>query len=99
MSRKELLARVCSEQIIGVVREDDAEAAAAVADAYAQHGIRILEVTLTTPDAIDLIALLAKRYAGHDVALAAGTVRSTNDAAMARRAGPSIIVSPHTDLR
>lgn len=98
MSRKELLARVYKEQIIGVVREDGAEIAEAVAEAYARNGIRLLEVTLTTPDAIELIAAMAKKY-GPDVVLAAGTVRSTNDAALARRAGAEIIVSPHTDAR
>ena len=97
MSRKELLERVYSEQIIGVVREDTAEAAEAVAHAYALNGIRIVEVTMTTPDAVELMATLDKRY-GPQIDLAAGTVRSTNDAAMARRAGAKIIVSPHTDL-
>jgi 2-dehydro-3-deoxyphosphogluconate aldolase/(4S)-4-hydroxy-2-oxoglutarate aldolase len=98
MSRKELLLRVHSEQIIGVVREDNAEAAEAVADAYARNGIRIVEVTMTTPDAVELMATLEKRY-GDTIAIAAGTVRSSNDAALARRAGASIIVSPHTDTR
>ena len=97
MSRKELLGRVYTEQIIGVVREDSAEAAEAVAEAYALNGIRILEITMTTPDAIDLMASLETRY-GTQIDIAAGTVRSTNDAALARRAGAKIIVSPHTDL-
>lgn len=97
MSRKELLARVVSEQIIGVVREDTIEAAEAVAEAYARNGIKIIEVTLTTPDAVPLIAAMAQRYAGQGLTLAAGTVRSTNDAALARRAGAEVIVSPHTD--
>lgn len=96
MSRKELLAQVYTEQIVGVVREDSAEAAEAVAEVYARNGIRIIEVTMTTPDAIDLIASFEKKYGRH-ITLAAGTVRSTNDAALARRAGASIIVSPHTD--
>ncbi|HKR62892.1 MAG TPA: bifunctional 4-hydroxy-2-oxoglutarate aldolase/2-dehydro-3-deoxy-phosphogluconate aldolase [Thermoanaerobaculia bacterium] len=96
MSRKQLLSRVYSEQIIGVVREDSVEAAHAVADAYARNGIHIIEVTMTTPDAVELMALLAKRY-GPDVTVAAGTIRSTNDAALARRAGAEVIVSPHTD--
>jgi len=99
MSRKELLARVYLEQIIGVVREDSAEAAEAVADAYARNGIRIVEITLTTPDAIELISTMSQRFAGLDIVLAAGSVRSTNDAALARRAGAQIIVSPHTDPR
>ena len=97
MSRKELLARVRHEQIVGIVREDSADAAAAVADAYARNGIRIIEVTFTTPDAPELIRTLSQRYAADDVKIAAGTVRSTNDAATARRAGAEIIVSPHTD--
>lgn len=98
MSRKESVARVHAEQIIGVVREETAKAAAAVAEAYASNGIKIVEITMTTPDAVDLMAVLAQRH-GPWVAIAAGTVRSTNDAALARRAGASIIVSPHTDLR
>src|SRR5437588_9266080 len=98
MSRKELLARVVESGIVGVVRENSAEAAAAVADAYARNSIHIVEITLTTPDAFDLIATLAQRYAG-EITLAAGTVRSSNDAAQARRAGAELIVSPHTDLR
>ena len=99
MARKELLNKICTQQIVGVVREDTVEAATAVADAFAKNGIRILEVTLTTPDAFELIATISKRYAGDDVTVAAGTVRSSNDAALARRAGAEIIVSPHTDVR
>lgn len=96
MQRQELLARIYAEQIIGVVREDDAAIAEAVADAYAQNGIRIVEITMTTPDAIELMAAMVKRY-GSQVTIAAGTVRSPNDAALARRAGAEVIVSPHTD--
>ena len=97
MGRQELLERVRAEHIIGVVREDSVEAAAAVAAAYVTNGIRIIEITLTTPDAVDLIATLAKRH--EDITVAAGTVRSPNDAALARRAGATVIVSPHTDPR
>lgn len=99
MSRKELLDRVLSEQIVGVVREDSAEAALAVADAFARNGVRIIEITLTTPDAFELIATVGQKYAVRDVVIAAGTVRSSNDAAQARRAGAQAIVSPHTDVR
>lgn len=99
MSRKELMTRVCAEQIVGVVREDGVPAARAVADAYARNGIKFIEITLTTPDAFDLIVALSKKYEGTDIVIAAGTVRSTNDAAAARRAGAQMIVSPHTDVR
>jgi 2-dehydro-3-deoxyphosphogluconate aldolase / (4S)-4-hydroxy-2-oxoglutarate aldolase len=97
--RKELFAQVTREAIIGVVREDSAEAAMAVARAYADNGIRLLEITLTTPEAFDLIRRLSEEYSEKDVVIAAGTVRSTNDAATARRNGARMIVSPHTDPR
>jgi 2-dehydro-3-deoxyphosphogluconate aldolase/(4S)-4-hydroxy-2-oxoglutarate aldolase len=99
MSRKELFEKVSMEQIIGVVREESVEAAESVAEAYARNGIRILEVTLTTPDAFDLMARFAQKYAALDVVIAAGTCRNPNDAALARRAGAQVIVSPHTDVR
>jgi len=99
MSRKELLTRVCTEQIVGVVREESLGAAQAVAEAYARNGIRILEITLTTPDAFDLMRLVSERFHGQQITIAAGTVRNSNDAAAARRAGAEIIVSPHTDVR
>ena len=99
MPRKELLAKVQSHKIVGVVREDSMEAAEAVADSYARNGIKIIEVTLTTPEAFDLMAALVARYADQDITIAAGTVRSSNDAAAARRAGAEVIVSPHTDTR
>ncbi|HUP47569.1 MAG TPA: bifunctional 4-hydroxy-2-oxoglutarate aldolase/2-dehydro-3-deoxy-phosphogluconate aldolase [Thermoanaerobaculia bacterium] len=99
MSRKELLERVHADQIVGVVREDSAEAAREVADAFARHGIRIIEITLTTPDAFELMATIGQKYAQRDVIVAAGTVRSSNDAAQARRAGAQAIVSPHTNVQ
>lgn len=99
MSRKELMQRLCAEQIVGVVRENSAEAATAVAHQLARNGIGIVEITLTTPDAIEIIGALSRQYASSDIVFAAGTVRSTNDAALARRAGARAIVSPHTDAR
>ena len=99
MSRKELVAKVQAHKIVGVVREESLEAAEAVADSYARNGIKIIEITMTTPDALDLMGVLAQRYASQDITIAAGTVRNTNDAAAARRAGAQVIVSPHTDVR
>lgn len=98
-SRKDLFAKVCRDQIVGVVREDSPEAALAVADAFAHNGIKVIEVTFTTPDAVELMATISKNYGAQGITVAAGTVRTTNDAAAARRAGAEIIVSPHTNPR
>lgn len=69
----------------------------AVAEAYARNGIKIIEVTFTTPEALELMAVISKSFGAQGITVAAGTVRTTNDAAAARRAGAEIIVSPHTN--
>jgi 2-dehydro-3-deoxyphosphogluconate aldolase / (4S)-4-hydroxy-2-oxoglutarate aldolase len=99
MTRKnDLLARLQRDVIIGVVREENPEVAMSVARAYAAGGIQNIEITLTTPDALSIIENLRPEFDAKGIALAAGTVRSANDAAAARRAGAAILVSPHTDI-
>jgi len=97
-NKKELFELVNREMVIGVVREDTAEDAWHVAQAYARSGIRLVEITLTTPDALGVMARLLKEFGDRGVVVAAGTVRNSNDAASARRAGASILVSPHTTV-
>lgn len=97
--KKTLFANVHQESIVAVVREESAEVAYDVARAYARGGMKNIEITLTTPDALSIITALAGEFSQRGIVMAAGTVRSAEDAAMARKAGALIIVSPHTDLR
>lgn len=97
--RQDLFEAVTRDVIVGVVREDDAGDAWEIARSYAENGIRSIEMTLTTPDALKLITRLVEQYGTRGVTVAAGTVRSGDAAADARRAGAQILVSPHTDLR
>lgn len=99
MSRRESLFRHVTEHVIvGVVREEDVTTAWSLARAYAEHGIKAIEITLTTPDALNLISRVATTYGDRGIIVAAGTTRGANAAAEARRAGAQILVSPHTDL-
>lgn len=97
--RQDLFEAVTRDVIVGVVREDDAGDAWEIARSYAENGIRSIEMTLTTPDSLKLITRLVEQYGTRGVTVAAGTVRSGDAAADARRAGAQILVSPHTDLR
>lgn len=100
MNRKaRLFRRLCENGIIGVVREESREAGLEVARTFARNGLTLIEVTMTTPDAIDILSQLKQELAGSDVTLAAGSLRGDTDAAAARKAGAEILVSPHTDLR
>ena len=100
MSRKsDLFSLLTIQAVIGVVREEDPQTALSVARACADGGIGIIEITMTTPDAVGVLSLLSEEWRDRGIVLAAGTLRSSDDAARARRAGASILVSPHLDLR
>ena len=57
--KKTLFANVQQEAIVAVVREETADAAYEVARAYARGGMKNIEITLTTPDALSIISVLA----------------------------------------
>jgi len=100
MKRSEsLFAHVRQHGIVAVVREDSASDAWEIVRCVAENEMTSIEITMTTPDAISLIEKTSDRYGDRGVVVAAGTVRSSDEAAAARKAGAQIIVSPHTDLR
>jgi 2-dehydro-3-deoxyphosphogluconate aldolase/(4S)-4-hydroxy-2-oxoglutarate aldolase len=63
-----------------------------LARALVAGGVRVLEVTLRTPAALDCIEAIAREVP--DAIVGAGTVRSAADAQAARRAGARFAVSP-----
>lgn len=79
--------------IIPVIRADSAAAATRVIESLADAELTVAEVTMTVPDAIDVIASAAKRFAGR-IVLGAGTVTDAAQAQDAVRAGAEFLVSP-----
>ena len=78
--------------VIPVIVLHDVAHAVSMARALVAGGIRMLEVTLRTPQALACMAAIASE--GPDAVLGAGTVRSAADAAAAARAGARFAVSP-----
>jgi 2-dehydro-3-deoxyphosphogluconate aldolase / (4S)-4-hydroxy-2-oxoglutarate aldolase len=100
MKRTEtLFGHVGQQGIVVVVREDSAADAWELVRCAAENEATTIEITMTTPDAVHLIERARERFGARGVVIAAGTVRSTDEAASARKAGAEILVSPHTDLR
>ena len=69
----------------------------AIAEALLAGGVRILEVTLNTTDALTGIQRLNERFA-NELLVGAGTVRTAADARRARAAGAQFLVAPGLDL-
>ncbi|VFR78406.1 4-Hydroxy-2-oxoglutarate aldolase @ 2-dehydro-3-deoxyphosphogluconate aldolase [plant metagenome] len=78
--------------VIPVIVLDDPELAAPLARALLAGGIRMLEVTLRTPRALECIAAIARDVP--EAIVGAGTLRCAADASAARRAGARFGVSP-----
>jgi len=78
--------------VIPVIVLNDVAHAVPMALALVAGGIRILEVTLRTPQALACIESIAK--AVPDAVLGAGTVRTPADAKAAANAGANFAVSP-----
>jgi 2-dehydro-3-deoxyphosphogluconate aldolase/(4S)-4-hydroxy-2-oxoglutarate aldolase len=65
-----------------------------LADVLVAAGIKVIEITLTTPGAEKIIEKLAKNK---ELTVGAGTVLSTKDVKKAENAGAKFIVSPDTN--
>jgi 2-dehydro-3-deoxyphosphogluconate aldolase/(4S)-4-hydroxy-2-oxoglutarate aldolase len=97
MTRQEIAARIMEIGIVPVVRASSAKRAMHAAEAVCAGGVPIVEVTMTVPGAIDVIANLVKEM-GSEVLVGAGTVLDAETAQRCMDAGAEFIVSPGFDL-
>lgn len=97
MSREHDLQRVIECGIVAVVRFADPAPLVEVVKALAAGGVTVAEVTLTVPNALDVIRE-AKKQLGDRVLLGAGTVLDPETARAAILAGAEFIVSPCVNL-
>src|SRR5580698_5536204 len=97
MTRQEVANQITEVGIVPVVRAASSKQAMRAVEAVCAGGIPIVEVTMTVPGAIEVIAHLNKSM-GSELLIGAGTVL---DAATAKRcidAGAEFIVSPGFDF-
>jgi 2-dehydro-3-deoxyphosphogluconate aldolase/(4S)-4-hydroxy-2-oxoglutarate aldolase len=81
-------------KIMGLVRTNDQATGQALAQAMVNAGIRAIEITLTTPGALDIVEKLSENK---DLVVGVGTVITKEDVKSAEKAGARFIVSPNTD--
>jgi len=89
------LARMLREKIVAVVRLDDAEQGIDVARALVAGGVTLIEIALTTPNAVELIGRIGKSVP--QAMVGAGTVLTAGDISALRAVEPAFAVSPILD--
>jgi 2-dehydro-3-deoxyphosphogluconate aldolase/(4S)-4-hydroxy-2-oxoglutarate aldolase len=92
-----VLERIREVGIIPVVRATSADEALAAVEAIRAGGIPILEITMTVPGAVQIIAGLARRIGG-EALIGAGTVLDPETARACIDAGARFVVSPSLDV-
>jgi 2-dehydro-3-deoxyphosphogluconate aldolase/(4S)-4-hydroxy-2-oxoglutarate aldolase len=97
MTREQIRNKIVEIGIVPVVRAASAQQAMQAAAAVCAGGIPIVEITMTVPGAIDVIAQLAKTV-GNDVIVGAGTVLDAEAAERCIDVGAEFLVSPGFDL-
>jgi 2-dehydro-3-deoxyphosphogluconate aldolase/(4S)-4-hydroxy-2-oxoglutarate aldolase len=97
MTREEVRKKIVAIGIVPVVRAASSQQAMHAAEAVCAGGIPIVEITMTVPGAIDVIAQLAKSF-GKDVLVGAGTVLDADAAQRCIDAGAEFLVSPGFEL-
>ena len=94
-SKPDILSALVHPGIVAVVRAHSAEQVLPLAEALLAGGIHAIEITMTTPNAIDAIAQASKHF-GRDALIGVGTVLNAATARKAIDAGAEFVVSPIT---
>jgi len=98
MSAKQLLHLYLDEcPLVAIIRGVTPDETEAIGDAIFESGIRIVEVPLNSPEPLQSIEKLAKRF-GERMLVGAGTVLDRAGVARVKDAGGRIIVSPDTNI-
>lgn len=93
MDKKSVRDRIIEIGVVPVVRASSQREALIAAEAVAEGGIPVVEVTMTVPGAVEVIRELAKSNSSN-VLIGAGTVLDAEAARRCRDAGAQFLVSP-----
>lgn len=93
MKKDDVLLRILNTAAVAVVRLKQPEKLLKVTEAIMTGGIDIIEITLTVPNAIEMIRTVSKEM-GDEVVVGVGSVLNKESAAEAVDSGAKYIVSP-----
>src|SRR5436190_17050441 len=97
MSRGAILSRILDGGIVAIVRSPDSHRLVEVSRALADGGVSAVEITMTVPDALDVLRQV-RRALGDRVVLGAGTVLDPETARAVLLAGAEFVVAPAVNL-
>ena len=97
LPREEALKAIIDVGIVAIIRLDSSSHFQATAEALQAGGIRAMEFTMTTPNALEMLKEVAKNL-NENTILGAGTVLDPETARAVILAGAKFIVAPNLNL-
>jgi 2-dehydro-3-deoxyphosphogluconate aldolase/(4S)-4-hydroxy-2-oxoglutarate aldolase len=97
MTKEDQLRHVLDCGIVAVVRSQDSAQLVEVCRALADGGVTVVEITMTVPDALQVVARM-RAALGDRVLLGAGTILDPETARAALLAGAEYVVAPNLNL-
>jgi len=97
-SKQEIIERLLDPGVVAIIRTDSSDHLLQIATALHQGGISALEVTMTTPNAIEAIAEINARFQ-KTLLVGVGTVLDPETARAAILAGAEFVVTPVSNPR
>src|SRR5215472_14576967 len=97
MTKEDQLRRVLDCGIVAVVRSPDSQQLVEVARALADGGVSIVEITMTVPNALEVVRQV-RAALGDRLLLGAGTILDAETCRAALLAGAEYIVAPTVNV-
>ncbi|PFO06244.1 2-dehydro-3-deoxyphosphogluconate aldolase [Bacillus sp. AFS076308] len=95
LKKYDILNKIQKGKVVAVVRGRNANDAYEISKACIKGGIKNIEVTFTTPGALEVIKMLSDETIKSNAVIGAGTVLDPETARIAMLNGAEYIVSPH----
>jgi 2-dehydro-3-deoxyphosphogluconate aldolase/(4S)-4-hydroxy-2-oxoglutarate aldolase len=96
MQNSQVLDEILRAGVVAIMRAKSSDQLLAAAEAIREGGVTAIEVTMTTPGAIDVIKQATERF-GSDVIFGVGSVLDAETARIAILAGARFVVGPTLD--
>src|SRR5579859_3508929 len=97
MEKAAVLRKLWETGLVPVLRAESVEQALGLAEAIAAGGVKVLEITMTVPGAIQVMRKLAEDRP--DILVGAGTVLDAETARMCILEGAKFVVSPAVNVK
>jgi 2-dehydro-3-deoxyphosphogluconate aldolase/(4S)-4-hydroxy-2-oxoglutarate aldolase len=93
---KEIVQQLLAGRVVGILRLPRSDLALQALEVAIEHGLRAVEITMTTPNALEILQAARQRWDGKAL-VGAGTVLNAQEAQAVIDAGAQFVVSPILD--